>query len=270
MSIINCKAQNANTCRFHRPNAGAIAFASWKKSEVKLEEAKVALVRGDETAHSDFMDARYHADTAEEVYYGTNDGLISLLTKLETTSDPMEKYTLEQKVEIAKYHVQEQELANEIDNAAGGPLIPAQVADTYTPPKIFGGGNDLWPESKGSNYDSSLSNVKIKTLIGLDLKEAQKKGYLPRHVQLKLRASKGNISVKIIGVPANQIYNDPDEQRLSDMTPNARELKSRITTIVNSYNDIQHDHIEGRRNQSTFWENISYETDWEKQSRESR
>ena len=270
MTIINCKAQHPDTCRFHRPNAGALAFSSWKKAEVKVKEAKKSLIRDDDNAQRDFMDARYNADTAEEVYYGTNDGLISLLTKLDETSDPLEKYTLEKKIEIAKYHVQEQEIANEIDNAAGGPLIPAQISDTYTPPQIFGGGNDLWPESKGSNYDSNLNLVNIKSLIGLDIKEARKNGYLPKHVQIKLRASKRNINVKIIGVPANQVYNDPEEQRYSDMTPNARELQERLTTIVNSYNNTQHDTIEGRRNQSTFWENISFESDWEKQMREKK
>jgi len=271
MTILNqCKAQDPATCRYHHPNAGAEAFSAWKEAEKKIDVAKKAIARGDESGHADFMNARYEADRAEETYYGTGDGLIYLHLKRDETTDPVEKYALDTLIVTAKYHVREQEHANEIDNKAGGPLIPARISHSYTPAFITEGGSPLWKEHTGSNYDSKLTNVVIKSRISSDIKEAQKKGYLPKHVQMKLSTRDGHINVRIVGVPNEQIYNDPETQRLSDLTPNARELKQRISTIVNSYNRTQQDEIEGRRNMTNFWENIDYETDWERERREAR
>lgn len=271
MTIINkCQAKDPATCRYHHQGAGAEAFASWKEAEGRIEKAKEAIARGDDNAHQDFMTARFDADNAEETYYATTDGLISLLMKIDASTNPTDEYTLQLKLESAKYHIRELEHSNEIDNKAGGPLIPAKVSPSYVPPSITRGGNDLWPESKGSNYDPQLTNVAIKSRIAKDIKEAQKNGYLPKHVQLRLTTNSGSLGIKILGVPNEQIYNDPEEQRRSDLTPNARELKARLSTIVNSYNSTQYDTIEGRRNSSNFWESIDYETDWEKSRREAK
>lgn len=268
MNTVKCNAKDPSSCRYHRPDAGAVAKAA-------LDEARSVLVKAERLSEIDEnnvtaeLDARWYVDKAEEAYYGTEMGIADIKSQMEKETDENEKFVLEMKLASAQYALADAERVNAINERNGGPLIPAGT-HTYEAGTVKGGGNDLWPTSTGSKYEHGLRANQVKTLVNADIKEAQKKGYLPKHIKISVRSHRDRLEVTIMGAAKEQVYNDPDSMRRSDLTTQGRELMDRVQGIVSSYQDSQYDVIEGRTNHANFWETVNYESDWEKTRREEK
>ena len=268
MSNIKCNAKDPSACRYHRPGASVLALAH-------LEEAKTVLsdltrrMDADEDVVMEVLDARWNVDRAEEAYYGTAAGIDDIKNQMENEADENEKFALEMKLAQAQYALADAERQNAINERNGGPLIPAGT-HTFEAGSVEGGGNDLWPTSTGSKYERGMRANQVKTRVNADFKEAQKKGYLPKQIKFAATSHKDRLDVKIIGAAPEQIYNNPEEMRRSDLTSQGRELLDRVQGIVSSYQDTQYDVIEGRTNHANFWESVGYESAWEQSRREEK
>lgn len=267
MTVLKCNAKDPNTCRYHRPNAGYIELQRWQKAEkvasIMLEKANRLQ---DDSAYNKFLEARAEADEAQEVYYATPDGYAKLEEEIAIVEDPSVLHTLKLQKDISLYYLQEAERRNLIDSEYGGTLKPHPDSH-YVIPTIEHGGDAYWPTSKGSKYDSSLKVGQIKTKLNADIKDAIKNGYLPAHVKYIVTARDRRLTVTIANVADEQLYNVPEEKRWGDFTPDAQELKARVSTLVNAYNSTQYDTLEGRRNLTHFWESIDFEDDWRRDFR---
>jgi hypothetical protein len=268
MNTVKCNAKDPSSCRYHRPDASVIALA-------QLEEARSALVEAqrrsdiDEDKVTEELDARWNVDQAEEVYYATEAGIADIKAQMANETNPNEKFMLEMKLASAQYAMADVERINAINERNGGPLIPAGQ-HSFAAGHVSGGGDDLWPTSTGSKYQRDLRANQIKTLVNADIKEAQKKGYLPKHIKFVVRSHRDKLDVTIIGAAKEQVYNDPDSPRRNDFTKQGSELLNRVQHIVRSYQYSQYDYIEGRTNMTNFWDHVDYESDWDKTRREEK
>lgn len=265
MSNVKCNAKDPSSCRYHRPDAGAVAKAARDEAKAALAEAERRMDEGDESG-LDVLDARWNVDRAEEAYYGTEEGIKDITEQMANESDENEKFMLEMKLASAKYALADAERLNAINERNGGPLVPTGQ-HTYEVASVVSGGNDLWPETTGSKYQPNLRAINVKSLVNADIKEAQKKGYLPKHVKFAVRSYRDSLEVRIIGAAKEQVYNDPDEIRRFDYTKQGSELLERVQGIVYAYQNSQYDVIEVRTNFSNFHANVNYESDWEREMR---
>lgn len=268
MSNVKCNAKDPSACRYHRPDAGAVAKKALDDAKRVLAEVEGRARAGEDNVTEE-LDARWNVDKAEEAYYGTAEGIEDITKQMESESDKNEKFVLEMKLANAKYALANAERENAINERNGGPLIPAGN-HTYEVAGSTNDGDVYWPTSTGSKYQRDLRANKVKTLVNADIKEAQKKGYLPKQIKFAVRSHRDRLEVTIIGASKEQIYNDPEEARRSDLTKQGRELLDRVQGIVRSYQYSQYDYIEGRTNSTNFWDQIDYESDWEKTRREEK
>lgn len=264
MSNVKCNAKDPSTCRYHRPDAGTVAKAALEEVKTRYEAIQKRMDSGEDVA-SEYYDARWGLEKAENAYYGTEEGIADISARMEKETDENEKFDLEMKLASAKFALADAERMNAINTRNGGPLIPAE--HTYTPGTVKGGGDSLWPTAVGSKYDSTLKTSQIKARVNADIKEAQRKGYLPKHVNFALRSRGNALYVSIIGAADEQVYEDPTEMRRNHYTKPARELLERVEGMVRSYQSSQYDTIESRTNMTNFWDNVSYESNWEKNMR---
>lgn len=268
MNTVKCNAKDPNSCRFHRPDAGVIAKAELEDKKTALAGLERRLSSGEDIG-IEYHDARWAVETAETAYYGTAMGVADITEQQEKETDENKKFELEMKLFSAKHALAETERMNAINERNGGPLIPAGT-HAYEEGHVSSGGNDLWPTTTGSKYERGMRAAQVKTRVNADIKEAQKKGYLPKQIKFSVRSSGDRLDVQIIGAAPEQIYNDAESQRNYDRTKQADELLSRVKTIVYSYQDSQYDVIEGRTNHTNFWESINFESSWDKSQREAK
>lgn len=264
MSNVKCNAKDPSSCRYHRPDAGTVAKAALEGAKTLYADVQKRMDSGEEMV-SEYYDARWELEKAENAYYGTEEGIADISARMEKETDESEKFGLEMKLASAKFALADAERQNAINARNGGPLIPAE--HTYTPGTIKAGGNSLWPEAVGSKYDSTLKTNQIKSRVNADIKEAQKKGYLPKNVEFALRSRGNSLYVTIVGAADEQVYEDPEEMRHNHYTKPARELLGRVEGMVRAYQSSQYDTIESRTNSTNFWDNVSYESNWEKNMR---
>lgn len=270
MAIVNeCKAKNPNTCRFHRPNADTEAFGAWKQAQTKLEDLSNRLSEDENgEIYSEYLGARFDEEQAEADYNATTSGLVRLLLLMENKELPdNELEELKYKYQNALHTLAQGELNNQIDDEAGGSLVTNPADDKYKAPTFTAGGNDLWPERTGSNYDRNLNGVKLKAAINKEFKKAVKEGHLPAHLDYVVRTSGRRVHCEIRGVSATQIYEDVEDRRHWNTRKDAKELRDRVENIVNSFNHWQYDTIESRRNYGHFWDRIEFEEDYRRERR---
>lgn len=265
MSTVKCNAKDPSSCRFHRPDAAVIAKAALDEAKANYADVDRRLNAGEEVG-PEYTDARWAIDKAEEAYYGTTEGIADITEQMKNESDPEGKFILEMKLASAKYALADAERTNAINQRNGGSLVP-EGKHTYEPGGIKSGGNSLWPTTTGSKYEEGLTANRVKTLVNADIKEAQKKNYLPKHVKFAVRSRGNQLSVQIIGAAPEQIYEDPKEMRRGNYTKQSRELLARVQGIVTAYQDTQYDVIESRTNYANFWDTVDYESTWEQQVR---
>lgn len=268
MSNVKCNAKDPSACRYHRPDAGAVAKTALDEAKNVLAAIERRALAGEDNVTEE-LDARWNVDKAEEAYYGTADGIADITKQMESETDANEKFVLEMKLANAKYALANAERENAINERNGGPLIPSGN-HSYEVAGSTNDGDVYWPTSTGSKYESGLRANKVKTLVNADIKEAQKKGYLPKQIKFSVRSHRDRLEVSIIGAAKEQVYNDPESGRRSDLTKQGRELLDRVQGIVRSYQYSQYDYIEGRTNSTNFWDQIDYESDWEKTRREEK
>lgn len=275
MAIVNeCKAKDPNNCRYHRPNADQEAFSAWKQAETRLEDLQARL-DDDKTGeiYSAYLGAKYEVDEAEAEYNATSSGLVNLLLQQEAAGKAGETEKAEElayKYRVAVHTLAQGEKINQIDNEAGGSLSLPPEKDTYKTATFTKGGNELWPETTGSNYDSSLVGVKLKSAINQELKKAIKQGHLPPHLTYDVRTRGNSVYCEIRGVTPEQLYEDAEAQNRWNMRKDAREVYDRVDSIVSSFNHYQYDEVEGRRNISHFWDSVNFESDWGRERRIAR
>lgn len=268
MSNVKCNAKDPSSCRYHRPDAGAVAKAALNEAKSVLAEIERRANAGEDNVTEE-LDARWFVDKAEEAYYGTAEGIAEITKQMSEETDANEKFVLEMKLANAKYALADAERVNAINERNGGPLVPAGN-HSYEVASIEAGGDAYWPTSTGSKYQRDLRANKVKTLVNADIKEAQKKGYLPKQIKFAVRSHRDRLEVTIIGAAKEQVYNDPESGRRSDLTKDGRELLDRVQGIVRSYQYSQYDYLEGRTNSTNFWDQVDYESDWEKTRREEK
>jgi hypothetical protein len=268
MSTIRCQANDPANCRYHVPNAAANAFA-----KLKVEEKKLAST----TDQEEYLEQAYVVEEAREAYESTPDGLISVAMKAEDASrnygeDSPEAQNMKYRLRVAEYNVEKAEKKAKVDEDAGGPLIPL-TPSTYVPAGSRSGGVDLWPQRTGNKYEPGLRTQQIAARIRGDLKEAQAKNFLPKHLKYKVTNHGDSLNVTIIGASNAQIIDgyeysvDNGESFGREETSEAREHRQRVTQVVEAYNNSQYDEIEGRTNYTNYWARVNYEDDWAKEKR---
>ena len=273
MTVLRCRAKNPDYCKYHRPNAASQAFLQMKKIENRIEELQSELNTKPDSDREweitrEIFQNRLEHDEAEQTYNATPDGFIALAIKRSEETDPAKQSNLQMLMASARWRMELAEEQNDIDERAGGALIPKGESD-YVPPSYVGGGNHLWPTTAGSKYSRTLEMSSVKSKINADLKEAQKAGYLPKHVKFKITSHRGSHRVTMLDVPDEQIYEEPQDatQYYRDMRSDAIELKDRVDTIANAYSWKQYDEIEGRINVSSNLADVKYENSWERDHR---
>lgn len=265
---MKCNAKDPSACRYHRPDAGTVAQAQLTVARAVRVNMEARFNAGEDVGIA-YWNARWEEDQAERIYYATNQGIAEISNEIEKETDPNKRSDLEMKKFAAEYHLAEQERSNAIDARHGGPLIPA-VSSEYAVQGGQTGGNDLWPTFTGSKYEPGLTAAKIKTRLNADIKEAQKAGYLPKHVGYSLRSRGNSLEVRITGAHDEQVYEDPDEPQHNRLTDNAKKLRDRLTGMVNAYEYSQYDEVEGRTNFTNFYSNVNFESGWERSLREEK
>lgn len=268
MSTVKCNAKDPASCRYHRPDAGVIAKAALDEANRVFAEVDRRMDAGEDVIN-EYTDARWNVNLAEEAYYATEQGIAEITEQMANETNENEKFMLEMKLASAKYAHADAERQNAINERNGGPLIP-EGNHSFEAASIKNDGDVYWPTTTGSKYQSGLRANQIKTLVNADIKEAQKKGYLPKQVKFAVRSHRDRLDVTIIGAAKEQIFNDPNETRHNDYTKQAQELLTRVKGIVGAYQYSQYDYIEGRTNSTNFWDHVSYESDWEKSLREEK
>lgn len=268
MSNIKCNAKDPSACRYHRPGASVLALASLEEARSKLDDLNRRM-DADEDVVMEVLDARWNVDRAEEAYYGTAAGVDDIKQQMENETDENEKFSLEMKLASAQYALADAERVNAINERNGGTLIPAGVHG-FEESSIANDGDPYWPTSTGAKYQRDMRTPQVKANVNADIKEAQKKGYLPTHVKFNVRSRGNSLDVTIIGAAKEQVFNDPENSRRNDYTKQGSELLSRVQGIVSAYQYSQYDSIEGRTNSTNFWDHVKYESDWEKTRREEK
>jgi hypothetical protein len=274
MSKIRCQAKDPANCSYHNPNAGSIQHAKYEDAQNKMQEAVVMIVdgRGSQSEYNAYLDAKSNLDHAQAAYHATPEGIAHLEKKISEAENQSQKRDLEDQLEIAQYHVKEAERQNGIDNEAGG-SIASKDDFVYEVPKYTRSGDDLWPETTGSKYDATLNTRTIATKLSADFKEAQRGGYLPRHLKFKVspNSSSRNIRVTIIGASQAQIYDEIENNNgYSVPSSNADELQIRVKNLTDAYNRKQDDTVEGRTNRTNYWSSVEFERDFDKSNRIER
>jgi hypothetical protein len=271
MSTIRCQAKDPANCRYHAPNAAANAFA-----QLKVEEKKLASI----TDQTEYLEQAYVVEEAREAYESTPDGLISVAMKAEDASrdygeDSPEAQNMKYRLRVAEYNVEKAEKKAKVDEEAGGPLIPL-TPSTYVPAGARAGGDHLWPQTTGNKYEPGMRTQQIAARIRGDIKEAQAKNFLPKHLKYKVNNSGDSLRVTIIGASNAQVIDgyeysvDNGESFGREETSEAREHKQRVSQIVGAYKNSQYDEIEGRTNYTNYWSTVDYEDDWAKEKREEK
>jgi hypothetical protein len=263
MTQIKCQAKNPSACRFHKPNAGAQARYALAKAESKF----IAMETHHTDSYSAIMDAKWAFEEAQEDYYGTAEGLSILQDKLKAATTDQEVALLSMHIDAAQYRVAEAEIANQLDNEAGGSLVSTPDPN-FEAPTFVAGGDPLWPTTTGSKYQSKMWPNTHLRLVKEDLKAAQKAGYLPKHLKFKFNSRRGKHSVTIIGAADKQVWGSDDT--FSHLTPAANELIARSKKITNAYSHVQYDHVEGRNNLDIRTVPVAFENPYARAARLKR
>jgi len=270
-ATFKCKANDPSNCRYHRPNAGVIAFQNMKDAEHAVSVAQRKAIASNLSEDADALISRkVELDAARDAYHATPDGIVDLTNQFENAATEEERSHLEYKLDVATYHAEELEKQNAIDDAAGGALIPLQKS-TYEIAENFTKNADdsSWPVFTGAKYDSNLSVSEIKSSVTSDIKEAQRKNYLPRHLDFRVTVNSGSRSlyIHVRGASDQQLFEPENNNGYTPLTLQAKELEQRIGNIANAYKQYQYDEVEARTNTTNYWSEVHFESQWDKEAR---
>lgn len=281
---IKCQAKDPTTCRYHGTQSGSQQFqilVNAQKTELAVGTEYRDLLRkhaqNNTNADNDpyvqntarkYFEAKKNVENAEDAYNATTEGLLILQNQLDRTTDGLAWNIIKLKQDRAKIVLKEHEASLAKENnkePAHEPLAPEEYV--YVPPTLETKDITYWPVTTGSNYDPELRGPQLKARINAELKKAQKEGYLPRSAKFSLTSRRNSIHCEIRNLPDVSVSIEPEDIYHSRLTPEATELKNRVSLIVNSFNNYQYDEIEGRRNRTHFWDFVGFESPWARTQR---
>ncbi len=239
-TVPKCQAKNPALCvdpqcpekQFHR-EVSRTALNSLMKALSASDSARTA---------DDLFAARTKVDAARADYYSTREGIQSLEEAYADSDDDFEKAKLAADLEVAKERFAARFGAGGAAEPESGPLIP-EGKHSYEVPTFVREENadNYYPATTGSKFTGYRPATEIAKDVRNDLKEAQAKGYLPKHLKFSVTVDKGSltssIKVDIQGASDEQIYsaekNDWGHAKFSD---EAKELQNRVEGIAKAYN----------------------------------
>lgn len=232
-------------CQWHSPTGTASI-----KQELRNATAAVA----EATTMNEMFNARDRLTAASIRYDATPEGQTRLADEIADTDDHIEGRKLALRLQEAeKYAAQvekdQEALWNESQNSEGsnilvGKSIALDNNHTYKVPTFnVPNPDDYYPATVGSKHDSTrwVPAKEIASNLRKDFKEAQDKGYLPKHLEFRVTAPPSRmyqtVEVKILGVTDAQAANPDDGRQFGGYyTPEAKELLERTRLIHQAYN----------------------------------
>lgn len=226
-------------CTWHSPNGTAAAKKEMKLAEVAVSQAKT---------FEELQAAQERLAESKSRYDVTPEGLQKLQAEIDTEDDDIVKDYLVRRREhaehladkIEKEQQEKWEASSQTGDIASSFVGFHEKEHTYTEPTFTTIEDQYYPTTVGSNYDPKNSVTDVKRLLKADIKEAVRTGYLPEGVEYHVSAnSKDNkISVEARGIP-DALTEIPEEERGYSggwLTPEGKELRSRMKSMVESYN----------------------------------
>jgi len=186
---------------------------------------------------NEVTEARANLHAAEKTMDATPEGVRSLKLLASTSDDKFERAGLRKRLEEAEKNLAVRSGKTGDLSTEDLPLIPA-VKHTYEVPeyKVLNS-DDSYPATVGSKYTKYMPAKEVTAAVRLDLKEAQKKGYLPSHLKYSVTTKDNAVRVEIKGIPDSKIYKDKDARRRDDVYhADALELEKRVRGIAGAYN----------------------------------
>lgn len=251
-------------CKWHSPSGVASA-----RRELDTAINKVL----NSSSYEELASAKEALQEANARYDATSDGIEALKTAIADTDDTLEKANLQSRLNRAKTRLDEVEkeqeaLWSQTNNSATDFSNFMNTEHSYKVPtfETKQSANQPFPITYGSNYNPELSTTQTATAIRQELKEAQKKGFLPTDVEYKLVKTGGNsYYISIRGLK------DADTHPRAGYTPAARELSKRVTMIGKSFtydaSALQADYVQ---RSMTIYSKIESDEDRESRVRDEK
>ena len=194
------------------------------------------------TTAEELFAARADVIVARDNYFSTREGIQSLEEAYADSDDEFEKAKLAADLVKAKESFAARFGGNVVAEVESGPLIP-EGEHSYDVPtfKRDEDSNDYYPATTGSKFGGHRPITEIAKDIRGDLKEAQAKGYLPKHLKFSVTVDKGSwtssVQVEVQGGTDEQIYSpEKDTWGHAKFSEDAKELKKRVEGIAAAYN----------------------------------
>jgi len=244
MSNLKCKAKIPANCPYHGAK--------------KVEEARNAMLAATQkvavsTTLDELREAKADLAMANESYDATNEGQRKLQVMI-SDADSIEAAALTKRLQKAEAHAKEAEDKNarsqkstKIPSAAlakankNNELVPLVFPKdhTYDAPTYEVVGEDFYAPTVGSKFTKWRHVAEIAKDVRSDLKEAEKKGYLPQGLKysVKIDTYSGgqSIRVEIHDAKEEDIYDGVDPYGRAKRSENAKELEKRVGGIVGAY-----------------------------------
>lgn len=222
-------------CKWHSANGISAARRELRNAERDLANAN---------SFEELVAAKERQQEAIKVYDTTTEGLENLKTQVREASGEDKKYLEARLAEAtAQAAVIEAEAQAEWEQA-GDPVeqsIALSDNHTYKVPTFEVVGDDIYAPTVGSKYTGYRPAAEIAKDVRNDLKEAQKAGYLPKHLTFSVTRdyySGGQaVRVTVKGVEDSQQFSGENlGGRFGNLTPEAVELRKRVDGIASAYN----------------------------------
>lgn len=255
-------------CKWHSANGISAARRELRTAERELASAQT---------FDELVAAKNRQAEAIKVYDTTSEGLAELEKQVTSATDEVDKKYLEARLEAAQIQAAQIEAdAQKEWEAAEAGFATGSIAlsdnHTYDAPTFKVVGDDIYAPTVGSKYTGYRPSSEIAKNVRADLKEAQAKGYLPKHLTFSVTSdtySGGQaVRVEIRGVTDDQQFSGENlGGRFGDLTPEVVELRKRVDGIASAYNSQC---IRGEIDyfQSMYYANISVESNHGRQWRE--
>lgn len=222
-------------CKWHSANGISAARRELRNAERDLANAN---------SFEELVAAKERQQEAIKVYDTTTEGLENLKTQVSEATGEDKKYLEARLAEATTQAAVIEAEAQAEWEAAGEPVIQSiALSDdhTYNVPTFKVVGDDIYAPTVGSKYTGYRPAAEIAKDVRNDLKEAQKAGYLPKHLTFSVTRdyySGGQaVRVQIQGVEDSQQFSGENiGGRFGNLTPEAVELRKRVDGIASAYN----------------------------------
>jgi len=192
--------------------------------------------------------ARTALETAQFEFNSTREGIKELEEAYADATDDFEKGKLYAHLEMAKERFATKYGDSKVDTSNDALIpsgehtydVPTYTTEDPSDPNY----NAYYPSTVGSKYTGYRPVTEIIKDVRNDIKEAQDKGYLPKHLRFSVKkGSAGSwssaIDIDIQGASDAKIYTTQKDRWGEDAqtdTPEAKELRNRVEIIAKAYN----------------------------------